>query len=126
MIEPDWLEQRDVLAIHQRQLALHGGLAGIRDAGMLESALNRPRNKFVYEDAGLEALAASYAFGIANNHPFVDGNKRAAFMAMSTFLEVNGRHFVATEVDVAATFLDLAAGKLTEEELTAWIAANSQ
>lgn len=93
----------------------------MRDGGMLASALDRPRNQWAYGQTDLHALAAAYAFGIAKNHPFVDGNKRTAFLAVYTFLELNGLEFDADEADAAVHIQALAAGQLTEAELTAWI-----
>lgn len=111
-----------VLAIHEEQLALHGGGAGIRDAGLLDSALARPSNRMVYDPgADCAALAADYAFGIACNHPFVDGNKRTAFVAMELCLAENGYRLTASDQDAVLTMLDLASGRLEEHELAAWI-----
>jgi death-on-curing protein len=120
-----WLERRDVEAFHAMQIAEFGGLAGLRDAGALESALARPRNLVAYGNPSPFELAASYAFGIARNHPFVDGNKRTAFVAAIVFLEINGCAFRASEEDVVVTFLALAAGDLSEARLAKWIAANA-
>jgi death on curing protein len=113
-----------VLAIHDEQLAHHGGSSGLRDSALLESALNRPLNKWNYEKAELPELAAAYAFGIARNHPFVDGNKRTSLLAMYTFLGVNGIDFIVPEADAAAIILSLAAGEVTEESLARWIRDN--
>ena len=122
MNEPIWIEKATILLAHAEALAEHGGLEGLRDEGLLESALARPRNMFVYaESASLHQLAASYAFGIIRNHPFVDGNKRAAFIAAALFLALNGLRLNADQVDATRTFLGLAAGKLTEEELANWL-----
>ena len=120
-----WLERRDVEAFHATQIAEFGGLAGLRDAGALESALARPLNLVAYGKPSLFELAAAYAFGIARNHPFVDGNKRTAFVASVVFLEMNGRSFRASEEDVVVTFLALAAGEMTEARLAKWFAANA-
>lgn len=120
-----WLERRDVEAFHATQIAEFGGLAGLRDAGALESALARPLNRVAYGKPSLFELAAAYAFGIARNHPFVDGNKRTAFVASAVFLEINGRSFRASEEDVVVTFLALAAGEMTEARLAKWFAANA-
>jgi death-on-curing protein len=120
-----WLDRRDVEAFHAMQIAEFGGLAGLRDAGALESALARPLNLVAYGKPSLFELAAAYAFGIARNHPFVDGNKRTAFVASVVFLEINGRSFRASEEDVAVTFLALAAGEMTEARLAKWFAANA-
>jgi death-on-curing protein len=120
-----WLERRDVEAFHATQIAEFGGLAGLRDAGALESALARPLNLVAYGKPSLFELTAAYAFGIARNHPFVDGNKRTAFVASVVFLEINGRSFRASEEDVVVTFLALAAGEMTEARLAKWFAANA-
>ncbi|AMA60363.1 type II toxin-antitoxin system death-on-curing family toxin [Bradyrhizobium sp. CCGE-LA001] len=124
MSEPIWLTRRIIIAIHDEQLAIHGGASGLRDEGMLESALDRPKNKWSYESAGLPELAAAYAFGIARNHPFVDGNKRTSLLALYTFLGVNGIDFVVPEAEAAAIILSLAAGDVSEENLTRWIRDN--
>jgi death on curing protein len=120
-----WISADAALAIHELQLAEHGGGVGLRDAGLLESALARPLNRSAYVGDDVPALAASYAFGIARNHPFVDGNKRAAFAIAATFVELNGRTMTATEPDVVLTFLALAAGDLSEDALAHWFDANS-
>lgn len=124
MSEPFWLTRQIIEAIHDEQLAIHGGAGGLRDEGMLESALDRPRNKWSYESAELPELAASYAFGIARNHPFIDGNKRTSLLALYTFLGINGIDFVVLEADAAAMILALAAGEVSEESLTRWIRDN--
>jgi death-on-curing protein len=120
MFEPKWLPKEAVLAMHARQLAEHGGGEGVRDEGLLESALERPRNKHAYGEPDLFDLAATYAFGIARNHPFVDGNKRTALVTSRTFLLVNGFQVGASKEDRLRTFLALAAGELGEDELAAW------
>lgn len=122
--EPIWLTAELVTAIHGEQLRLFGGPPGLRDTTMLESALDRPRNKWSYGERDLAVLAASYAFGIAKNHPFVDGNKRASFLALVTFLGLNGIDFVAAEAEAAAAILALAAGEIEEEGLARWIRDN--
>jgi death-on-curing protein len=122
--EPRWLATRLVIAIHDEQLAIHGGSEGLRDASLLESALDRPRNKWAYEQADLASLAAAYGFGIARNHPFVDGNKRTSLLAMYTFLGLNGVDFVVPETEAAAIILALAAGEVSEESLARWIRDN--
>lgn len=124
MKEPFWLTRQMVVAIHDEQLTIHGGASGLRDEGMLESALDRPRNKWAYEGADLPELAAAYAFGIARNHPFVDGNKRTSLLALYTFLGVNDVDFVVPEPDAAAIILALAAGEVGEEGLARWIRDN--
>jgi death-on-curing protein len=122
--EPVWLTPELVKAIHDRQLRLFGGPAGIRDEGALESALGRPVNRWAYEAAGLPELAAAYAFGIARNHPFVDGNKRAALLSLVTFLGLNGIDFVADEAEAVVIIRGLAAGEIEESGLTRWIRDN--
>ncbi|BCP54972.1 death-on-curing protein [Kaistia sp. 32K] len=124
MSEPRWLTLEEVLVAHERQIARFGGPAGIRDAGALESALDRPRNKFAYGEIDLASLAAAYAFGIARNHPFIDGNKRAAFVAMMLFLRLNGVQFAPPPPEATLAILGLAAGEISEESLTRWIRAN--
>lgn len=124
MTEPEWLSVAMIVAIHDEQLVMHGGPAGIRDNGMLESALDRPRNKWVYESAELPELAAAYGYGIAKNHPFVDGNKRTSLLAIYTFLGINGIDFIVPEADAAAIILSLAAGEVSEESLARWIRDN--
>jgi death-on-curing protein len=122
--EPRWLDTTIVLDVHAEQLALFGGADGIRDLGLLESALARPINKFGYGESDLAALAAAYAFGIARNHPFVDGNKRAAFAAIIVFLGLNGYDFDVLPEQATAMILSLAAGEVSEESLTRWIRDN--
>ena len=124
MTEPSWLSEEVVIAIHDEQLAIHGGGVGLRDAGMLASALERPINKWAYEGAGLPELAAAYAFGLAKNHPFIDGNKRTALLALYAFLFINDVDFIVPEADAAAIILALAAGEVEEEGLTRWIRDN--
>jgi death on curing protein len=122
--ELEWLTTPLVLAIHDEQLVAHGGSAGVCDTALLESALNRPLNKRNYENADLPELAAAYAYGIACNHPFIDGNKRTALLALYTFLGINGIDFVVSEADAAAMILALAAGEVSEESLARWIRDN--
>ena len=124
MSEPDWLAIEVIVAIHDEQLAIHGGLAGTRDAALLESALDRPKNKWAYENAELPDLAAAYGYGIAKNHPFVDGNKRTSLLAIYTFLGINGVDFIVPEADAAAMIFALAAGEVSEESLARWIRDN--
>lgn len=120
MSTPTWIRLDVVLAIHRRQLAEHGGAEGVRDAGLLESALARPRNLFSYGEApDLAVLAAAYASGIIRNHPFVDGNKRTAYVACRTFLILNGQDIAATREEKYEAFLHLAEGRLSEAELAA-------
>ena len=120
-----WLSKRAVLAIHAEQLAEHGGAPGIRDEGLLDSALARPRQRAAYAEPDAPDLAASYGYGIVRNHPFVDGNKRTGFVAGATFLLLNGRAFEAAEADVVTIFEQLAAGELTEQRLADWFRVNS-
>jgi death-on-curing protein len=124
MDEPFWLTREMIIAIHNEQLALHGGASGLRDEGMLPSALDRPRNTFIYEQAELPELAAAYAFGMARNRPFADGNKRTSLLALYTFLGVNGIDFIVPEAEAAAIILALVAGEVDEEGLTRWIRDN--
>ena len=122
MTDPRWLSRTVLLLLHAEGLAEHGGLAGLRDEGMLDSALNRAANRFSFGgEADLCALAAAYAFGIARNRPFAHGNKRAAFLAAATFLEINGLILDAAEGEAIAAMLDLAAGDLPEEGFAAWL-----
>ncbi|BEP50460.1 MULTISPECIES: type II toxin-antitoxin system death-on-curing family toxin [Variovorax] len=119
-----WLSLQLIHAVHEEQLAEHGGPAGVRDEGLLVSAMGRPQNRALYESPDAAALAASYAFGIARNHPFTDGNKRTAFVAMEVFLDLNGFELRATDHDCVLTTLKLAAGQLEEEALAEWIRAH--
>jgi death on curing protein len=118
--DPVWIETELVLAIHDRQLAEHGGGVGIRDAGALESALARPINKWSYGEERLAALAAAYAFAIARNHPFVDGNKRTAWVVARLFLALNRITLRFGPEEAIKTVLALAAGELTQEEMADW------
>lgn len=123
--EPTWLEQAAIIALHDRSLALHGGPSGIRDIGLLESALQRPLNRFQYErETDLAVLAATYAVGIASNHPFIDGNKRAAYQALILFLALNGSPLVADKVEAIETMLRVAAGEIDIDALADWVRAN--
>jgi len=120
--EPRWLTRTAVDAIHTDQVREHGGLPGLRDENGLESALARPRHQWLYERAAdLAALAAAYAFALARNHPYNDGNKRVALLAMLTFLAINGQDVEADDGDVLTTMIALAAGRTTEPELAAWL-----
>lgn len=119
-IEPQWLSLDIALAVHDRQLAEHGGPRGVRDAGMLESALSRPLNQWSYGEDDLCALAAAYAFGIARNHPFADGNKRTAWVFARLFLRLNGQALSFTPRAAIDIVLALAAGELSEVELADW------
>ena len=122
--EPTWLTYEQVVAIHSRQLRRFGGAAGLRDEGMLRSAIERPINKWRYEQAELPELAAAYAFGLGKNHAFVDGNKRIAFMAMIVFLRSNGVRFAPDPAHATTIVLALAAGEVSEESLARWIRDN--
>ena len=125
--EPIWIEERDVLAIHDRLLAAHGGARGLRDAGLLQSALARPRQHHAYADRpDMIEMAALYTAGIVRNHPFVDGNKRAGFVVGVLFLELNEFSFIASEEHATQAVLGLAAGTLDEAAYTAWLRANSK
>jgi death on curing protein len=128
MIEPIWIRLDAVLAMHEEALAAHGGPSGVRDMGLLESALARPKNLFAYaeQSPSLAQFAASYAKGIVANHPFVDGNKRAAFLVSLTFLLRNGFVVTAPKEDRVLTFWSLADGTLSEEQLAAWFERNTQ
>jgi len=124
MTEPIWLTVDLVLAIHESQLRKFGGPPRVRDLGALESALGRAQNRWAYEQSDIAALAAAYGFGIARNHPFVDGNKRAALLAVVTFLGLNDIDFVADEAEAVVIFRDLAAGSVDEQGLARWIRDN--
>jgi death-on-curing protein len=124
MNEPEWLSVDIILDIHSEQLALFGGPDGVRDLGLLESALARPINKFACGESNLAALAAAYAFGLAKNHQFVDGNKRAAFASTIVFLGLNGVDLVAPPEQATAVIMALAAGEIGEDDLARWIADN--
>jgi death on curing protein len=122
MKEPQWIAEEVVLAIHEAQLAEHGGSMGIRDRGLLESALARPKNLYSYsENTTLHLLAANYAFGIVKNHPFTDGNKRTAWVVCAVFLEVNGLSVSADQGEVVAMVVGLAAGEVSEEQFAGWL-----
>ena len=124
--EPRWLSSLHVLSIHAYQIQAHGGALGVRDKRLLESALERPRNRFLYDpDADLHALAAAYGFGISGNYPFVDGHKRVAFQAMYLFLGLNGLRIDAPEPDVVAFISALASGDLDEPDLADWLRSHS-
>lgn len=119
--EPNWITYEQVIAIHSRQLRRFGGAPGLRDEGMLRSALERPVNKWHYEQAELAVLAAAYAFGLVKNHAFVDGNKRASFMTMLVFVRKNNIRFAPAPAVATKMFLALAAGEVSEESLARWI-----
>lgn len=116
-----WLTRDVVLAVHDEQLEEHGGAAGVRDLGLLESALARPQNAAAYADPDMAELAALYALGIARNHPFIDGNKRTAWTALVVFLDLNGVAFSPPEVEATVTMLEMAAGMMTDEAFIAWV-----
>ncbi len=124
MTEPQWLDPYVVLDIHAEQLALFGGTDGIHDLGLLEVAMARPINKFDHGETNLSVLAAAYAFRLARNHPFVDGNRRTAFASMIVFLGLNGVDFQVPPEQATAMILGIAAGEIDEDELAGWIAAN--
>lgn len=119
-----WINYEQAIALHARQLRRFGGAAGLRDEGLLRSAIERPINKWRYDQAPLAELAAAYAFGLARNHAFVDGNKRIAFMAMMVFLIKNGVPFAPDPAHATKIVLSLAAGEVSEEGLTRWIRDN--
>ena len=122
---PVWIEEFDVRILHERLLAIHGGLAGVRDEGLLNSAVARPRQIANYEpDADLIDLASAYTVGIVKNHPFIDGNKRTGFVVGVLFLEINGHRFMATETDATDAVLAVAAGILDERGYTAFLRKN--
>jgi len=126
MKEPVWVFREVVLVLHEQSLAQFGGSAGVRDEGLLDSALGRPQHRFAYGKPTLFDLAASYAFGLVKNHPFIDGNKRTGFIVAVTFLELNGLRFGASEVDATVRTLALAAGEMSETAYSAWLKANSK
>ncbi len=125
MISPIWIEKSLVIAIHNRQLAEHGGTDGIRDNGLLESALFRPKNKLNYGHPTIFDLAAAYGYGIANNHPFIDGNKRTSYVVMRTLLKLNGYDIQASAIEKYQVWMDLASNQIDELELAAWIKEKS-
>jgi death-on-curing protein len=125
MTEPRWIDKRALLLLHDEDLTEHGGLPGLRDEGLLDSALARPLNLLAYGEPSMAALAAAYAFGIARNHPFADGNKRGALLSVGLFLAINEISFRPDKVEATQVFLALAAGEISEEELGAWIDRNS-
>jgi death-on-curing protein len=124
MSEPIWLDVDEVIDMHAEQLAIFGGPEGVRDRGLLESAVLRPVNQWYYGQTDMAALAAAYAFGLARNRAFVDGNKRIAFHAMMVFLRGNGIEFAPDPAHATAIILSLAAGEVSEESLTRWIRDN--
>jgi death-on-curing protein len=127
MKAPIWITKAVILAVHDEQLAEHGGGTGLRDEGLLDSALARPQNRHGYDSStDLCALAAAYAFGIARNHPFIDGNKRTAFVASELFLELNGVTLGAEDGDCVIVMLRLAAGEIGEDEFADWLRTNTR
>ena len=126
MKKPVWVFREVVLMLHEQSLAQFGGSAGVRDEGLLDSALGRPQHRFAYGKPTLFDLAASYAFGLVKNHPFIDGNKRTGFIVAVTFLELNGLRYGASEVDATVRTLALAAGEMSETAYSAWLKANSK
>ncbi len=126
MKEPRWVLKEAVLVLHERLLAEFGGLGGLRDAGLFDSALARPQQLFAYGKPALADLAGAYAFGLVRNHPFIDGNKRIGFVTAVLFLELNGREFTSAEVDAVVRTLALAAGALDEGGYAGWLKTNSR
>ncbi len=120
-----WIDRAVLIAVHEIQLAEHGGGAGLRDAALLESALTRPLNLAAYGEPDAAALAAAYGYGIARNHAFIDGNKRTAWVAAELFLRLNGWQLVSTDADCVFTMLAVAAGELSESEFAAWLRAHA-
>ena len=121
-----WLDSQVMLAVHEEQLVEHGGASGVRDQGLFESAMKRPLNLATYETPDFAALAASYGYGLARNHPFVDGNKRTAFVAVELFLALNGWALVANDAQCVLTMLALASGDLTEAEFADWLRQHTE
>jgi len=121
-----WIDRRALLLLHDESIAEHGGASGIRDQGLLDSALARPLNLVAYGSPDWAELAASYGVGLAKNHAFVDGNKRAAFLAVGLFLALNGRRLVATQAEATMTMLAVAAGSLDEPALATWLRSHTQ
>ncbi len=126
MKEPVWVLREVIFILHEQSLAQFGGSVGIRDEGLLDSALGRPLQRFIYDKPTHFELAASYAFGLVKNHPFIDGNKRTGFIAAMAFLELNGWRFHASEVDATVRTLALAAGEMTESAYAEWLKVNSK
>ena len=125
MSEPIWVLRRALELLHDESLVEHGGAEGLRDSGLLDSALARAQNLFAYEDVSDRfRLAAAYAFGVVKNHPFVDGNKRAAFIAAGLFLRLNGIRLKADRAEAALVTFDLAAGEITELQFAEWLRRN--
>jgi len=124
MTEPIWVLRSVIDAVHDMQLAEHGGASGVRDEGLLDSALARPKNVYAYGETDLCALAATYAAGIAHNHPYIDGNKRTAFLAAYIFLQINGLELKADEISAAKTMVALASGEIDKEGFADWLRGN--
>jgi len=120
-----WVTKSVVLAIHEQQIAEHGGTAGVRDIGLLESALARPQNLAAYTEPDIAAMAAAYGFGVARNHPFLDGNKRTSYVVTFSFLRLNGIDVRADEATKLDLWLRLASGDVTEEQLAEWLRSHS-
>ena len=123
--EPTWINRTALLALHEESLAEFGGASGMRDAGLFDSALARPQQRFAYAAPDLAELAAAYAYGLAKNHPFVDGNKRCAFIALGLFLAINGQRLTASPAEATLAMLAVAAGEWDESHLAAWIRSHS-
>jgi death on curing protein len=121
-----WVDKNLLLLLHDESLAEHGGDSGLRDEGLLDSALARPVNLAAYENPDIAELAASYCVGLAKNHPFIDGNKRAALLALGLFLLLNGKKLIATQADATLAVLNVASSGMTEDALAEWIRANAQ
>lgn len=121
-----WIDRRALTLLHAESLAEHGGLPGLRDEGLLESALERPKNLLAYGHPDLADLAAAYGFGLSKNHPFADGNKRVTLLSVGLLLVLNGRRLIATQADATLTMLAVAAGELDEAGFAAWIRAHSR
>jgi len=119
-----WIDKRLLLILHDESLAEHGGAPGLRDEGLLDSALARPLNLVAYDDPDLSDLAAAYGVGLAKNHPFIDGNKRCAFLAVGLFVRLNGHRLIASQADATLTMLRVASGELGESEFAAWVRRN--
>src|SRR6266849_4887701 len=127
MKQPHWISRRALLYLHSASLATFGGSSGVRDEGLLDSTLARPQNRFLCApESDLCELAASYGFGITKNHPFIDGNKRAAFHSVGLFLAINGCELIAAQVDAIQTMLSLEAGEISEEEFAVWVRKNTK
>lgn len=121
-----WPDREVIIAVHEMQLAEHGGLAGVRDVGLLDLALSRAPNLAAYGEADAAALAAAYGYGLSRNHPFIDGNKRTGFVAAELFLNLNGFELDATDADCVITMLGLAAGEVSEDAFAGWLRAHTQ